>query len=41
MNQEDPQETFVPKGSIAFFVVMICFYLALWLGFYFLMVARH
>lgn len=40
MNSSD-QHSFVPKGSIAFFAVMICFYITLWMVFYFLMVGRH
>ena len=41
MNSDDRKHAFVPKGSIAFFAVMICFYIALWLVFYFIMVGRH
>lgn len=40
-DSDDSKEGFIPKGSIAFFAVMICFYIALWLVFYFLMVGRH
>ena len=39
MNQSD--EPFVPRGAIAFFLVMICFYITLWLVFYFLMLGRQ
>lgn len=41
MNTDNRSDNFVPRGSIAFFAVMICFYIALWLVFYFLMVGRH
>jgi hypothetical protein len=40
MRQEDQDQAFVPKGSIAFFTIMICFYVLLWLFFYFLMINR-
>lgn len=37
-NQED--EAFFPKGSIAFFILMIIFFLLVWFAFYALTIAR-
>lgn len=34
------EKSFIPKGAVAFFVVMICFYIVLWIGFYFILIAR-
>lgn len=34
------EEAFFPRGSIAFFIVMIVFFLAVWFGFYALTIAR-
>jgi hypothetical protein len=41
MNQEDHQDAFVPRGSVAFFVVMIAFYMVLWMVFYLILLGRH
>jgi len=41
VKQETKDQIFKPKGAIAFFVVMISFYLALWMFFYFLMLGRR
>ena len=34
------EDAFVPKGAIAFFAVMIAFYVALWFGLYALLLQR-
>jgi len=41
MDPEKKEEQFKPKGAIAFFAVMMGFYLALWFLFYFLMLGRQ
>ena len=40
MDEKANEKAFIPKGAIAFFVVMICFYILLWLSFYFLLIGR-
>ena len=35
-----PVETFVPRGAVAFFIVMGIFYAAFWLAMYLLMAQR-
>jgi len=40
MDQNSQEQTFQPKGAIAFFLVMIAFYSILWLVFYFILVGR-
>jgi hypothetical protein len=37
----EENKTFKPKGAIAFFIVMVCFYLSLWLLFYFILLGRQ
>lgn len=41
MSQDKQPTDFVPRGSIAFFVIMMIFYIVMWLVFYFLMLGRH
>lgn len=41
MTKENAEKDFKPKGAIAFFVVMICFYAFLWGVFYLLMLGRR
>ena len=41
VKEESNDRSFQPKGAIAFFLVMIGFYIALWLFFYFLMLGRR
>jgi hypothetical protein len=41
MEPEKKEDQFVPKGAIAFFVIMMAFYLVLWFLFYFLMLGRR
>jgi hypothetical protein len=41
MEQQRREPAFQPKGAIAFFFVMIAFYAALWLLFYFILVGRR
>ncbi len=40
MDERANEKVFIPKGAIAFFVVMIGFYIFLWLSFYFLLIGR-
>ena len=39
--EEKPTSDFVPKGAIAFFALMIGFYVTLWMIFYYLLVGRQ
>lgn len=41
MKQGEQLTDFVPRGSIAFFIFMMIFYIVMWLFFYFLMLGRH
>lgn len=40
MDEEADRKAFIPKGAIAFFAVMVCFYIVLWFSFYFLLIGR-
>lgn len=40
MEQSQLEEKFVPKGAIAFFVLLVLLCLAIWFGIYFLMLGR-
>ncbi len=37
----DDNAPFFPTGAIVFFVLLVCFFAAVWLTFYALMVSRH
>ncbi len=39
-NPQKPEEKFIPKGAIAFFVLMVLLGLVIWYGIYLLMLAR-
>ncbi|MEO6456222.1 MAG: cytochrome c oxidase subunit 2A [Ginsengibacter sp.] len=34
------EEKFVPKGAIAFFIILILICLAIWFGIYYIMISR-
>ena len=40
MPERSQSATFVPRGAIAFFVVMVVFYASLWVAMYVLMAQR-
>jgi hypothetical protein len=40
MEQSQLKEKFVPKGALAFFVLLVVLCLVIWFGIYFLMLRR-
>jgi len=36
----DLKEKFVPKGAIAFFIILVLICLAIWFGIYYIMISR-
>jgi hypothetical protein len=40
MQQTQSEEKFVPKGAMAFFVLLVILCLVIWFGIYFLMLDR-
>jgi hypothetical protein len=40
MEQTQLEKNFVPKGAIAFFVLLVVLCLGIWFGIYFLMLGR-
>lgn len=41
MEPSNEEEKFIPKGAIAFFVLLILLCLVIWFGIYFLMLQRN
>jgi cytochrome c oxidase subunit IIa family protein len=41
MNTEFNEEKFIPKGAMAFFVVLVLLCAVIWYGIYFLMLTRN
>lgn len=41
MELSDKEKKFIPKGAIAFFILLILLCLVIWFGIYFLMLQRN
>jgi hypothetical protein len=41
VKENNGSNDFIPKGAIAFFAIMIGFYFAFWMVFYFILLARN